>query len=184
MAQAPTAAPARPAATAPSVEPTPSGFDAAAHFRGKTIRLMVGFNPGGGTDAQARYMSRAWPEFIPGNPRIIVTNLTPVVVERNFVWNAEPDGLTLAVEATPGIFDQGSPQAQFDMRESTMIGVTSGLEGLWIRRHDFTEAYDCMDTAFGASGPLLSMATRGPHARRPRRGCRRGVAGGRVQFAA
>ena len=123
---------------------------------------MVGFNPGGDTDAQARYMTRAWPEFIPGNPRIVVTNLTPVVVERNFVWNAEPDGLTLAVEATPGIFDQGSPQAQFDMREATMIGVTSGREGLWIRHHDLTESYDCMDTAFGASGPLLSMATAAP----------------------
>ncbi len=149
----------RPTSTPRPVDP---GFDAAAHFRGKTIRLMVGFNPGGGTDAQARYMSRAWPEFIPGNPRIIVTNLTPVVVERNFVWNAEPNGLTLAVEATPGIFDQVTPQAQFDMREATMIGVTSGREGLWIRRHDLTEAYDCMDSAFGASGPLLSIGTSAP----------------------
>ena len=151
-----TAEPARPTATPLPVDPD---FDAEAYFEGKTIRLMVGFNPGGGTDAQARYMSRAWSRFIPGNPRIIVTNLTPVHVERNFVWNSEPDGLTLAVEATPGIFDQFLGTAQFDMREVTMIGVTSGFEGLWVRRHDLTAAYDCMDSAFGASGPVLSMAT-------------------------
>ena len=162
-----TAEPARPTAT-PTARPTATprpvdpSFDAEAYFRGKTIRLMVGFNPGGGTDAQARYMSRAWPNFIPGEPRIIVTNLTPVVVERNFVWNSEPDGLTLAVEATPGVFDQVTPQAQFDMREATMIGVTSGREGLWVRRDDLTQGYDCMDSAFGASGPLLSIGTSAP----------------------
>ncbi len=160
-----TAEPASPTATPrPTATPLPvdPAFDAEAYFSGKTIRLMVGFNPGGGTDAQARYMSRAWPEFIPGTPRIVVTNLTPVVVERNFVWNSEPDGLTLAVEATPGIFDQVTPQAEFDMREATMIGVTSGREGLWVRRHDLTESYDCMDSAFGASGPVLSMGTAAP----------------------
>ncbi len=158
----PTSAPARPATAAPSAAPTSSGFDAAAYFRGKTIRLMVGFNPGGDTDAQARYMAQAWPKFIPGNPRIVVTNLTPVVVERNFVWNSEPDGLTLSVDATPGIYDMVEDGAQFDMREVTMIGVTSGKEGLWVRRADSTEAYDCIDSAFNSTGPVLTIGAPAP----------------------
>ena len=153
-----TAVPATPTPTArPTATPLPvdPGFDAEAYFEGKTISMMVGFNPGGGTDAQARFMSRAWPRFIPGNPRIIVRNLTPVVVERNFVWNAKPDGLTLAIEATPGVADMFTPQAQFDVRESTMIGVTSGGEGAWIIRG--TMPYDCVDSAFNSPGPTITM---------------------------
>ena len=160
-----TAEPTRPTPTAtarPTAPPLPvdPDFDAEAYFSGKTISLMVGFNPGGGTDAQARYMSRAWPKFIPGNPRIIVRNLTPVVVERNFVWNAKPDGLTIAIEATPGVADMFSPQAQFDIRESTMIGVTSGGEGAWFIRG--TLPYDCIDDAFGATAPVLTVGWSAP----------------------
>ncbi len=153
-----TAVPATPTPTVrPTATPLPvdPGFDAEAYFEGKTISMMVGFNPGGGTDAQARFMSRAWPRFIPGNPRIIVRNLTPVVVERNFVWNAEPDGLTLAIEATPGVADMFTPQAQFDVRESTMIGITSGGEGAWVIRG--TLPYDCVDSAFNSPGPTITM---------------------------
>lgn len=160
-----TAEPARPTSTPRPTAPPPPvdpGFDAAAYFEGKTIRLMVGFSPGGGTDAQARYMAQAWPKFIPGNPRIVVTNRTPVLAERNFVWNSKPDGLTLSVDATPGIYDMVEDGAQFDMREVTMIGVTSGKEGMWVRRTDRTESYDCIDSAFGASGPELTIGTPAP----------------------
>ena len=160
-----TAEPARPTATPrPTSTPLPvdPAFDAAGYFEGKTIRLMVGFSPGGGTDAQARYMARAWREFIPGEPRIVVTNRTPVLAERNFVWNSKPDGLTLSVDATPGIYDSIEDGAEFDMREVTMIGVTSGKEGMWVRRADRTEAYDCIDSAFGATGPVLTIGTPAP----------------------
>ena len=160
-----TAEPARPTATPrPTSTPLPvdPAFDAEAYFEGKTIRLMVGFSPGGGTDAQARYMARAWREFIPGEPRIVVTNRTPVLAERNFVWNSKPDGLTLSVDATPGIYDSIEDGAEFDMREVTMIGVTSGKEGMWVRRADRTEAYDCIDSAFGATGPVLTIGTPAP----------------------
>ena len=154
----PTATPV-PAATPTPIPPDPA-FDAEGYFSGKTIRMMVGFNPGGGTDAQARFMSREWPKYIPGEPRIIVTNMTPVVTERNFVWNSKPDGLTLGLEATAGIFDQFTPQAQFDMRESTMIGITSGKEGLWVIRG--TLPYDCFESAWNSPGPTLTIATSVP----------------------
>ena len=83
-------------------------------------------------------------------------NLTPNVVERNFVWNAEPDGLTLALEATPGILEQFVPPAQFDMRNVTMIGVISGREEAWFIRG--TLPYNCIDDAFGVPYPELTIA--------------------------
>ena len=117
---------------------------------------MVGDNAGGTTDAHARYISRALADFIPGNPGITVRNLTPNLVERNFVWNAEPDGLTLALEATPGVLEQFMTHAQFDMREVTMVGVTSGREEAWFIRG--TLPYDCIEDAFGSPYPDLTIA--------------------------
>ncbi len=156
-----------PATPTPRPTPTPEAapvapdadFDAEAYFTGKTIRLMVGYNPGGGTDAQARFMSRAWPKFIPGDPRIVVTNMTPNVIQRNFVWNADPDGLTMGVEASPGVFTQFTPGAQFDMREVTMIGITSGKEGLWATR-DYVP-YDCFEDAWDGDY-VITVGTSAP----------------------
>ena len=150
------------AAPAPTATPVPAApeFDAEGYFKGKTIRMMVGYNPGGGTDAQARFMSRAWPKFIPGNPRIVVTNMTPNVTQRNFVWNSKADGLTLSVEATAGIYDQNSPSAEFDMREVSMVGVTSGKDQFWMTLG--TTGYGCLETAFNATGPTLTVGTSAP----------------------
>ena len=50
---------------------------AQSHFyEGKTIRIIVGFSPGGGYDALARMLSRHMPKYIPGQPTILVENMT------------------------------------------------------------------------------------------------------------
>jgi hypothetical protein len=156
----PTPAPATPTPAAPTATPVPE-FDAEAYFKGKNIRLMVGYNPGGGTDAQARYMSKAWRSYIPGNPRIIVSNMTPDITQRNFVWNAKADGLILSLEATGGIFDSVLDVAEYDMREVSMVGVTSGKSSVWLIRG--TMPYVCGDTAFNKpDGEPLIFGTSAP----------------------
>ena len=35
-------------------------------YQGKTIRIIVGYSPGGGYDALARMLSRHMPKYIPG----------------------------------------------------------------------------------------------------------------------
>lgn len=156
-----------PTATATPRPPTPTpepSFDAEAYFKGKTIRLMVGFGQGGGTDAQARYMASKWPPFIPGNPRFVVTNLTPVETERNFVWSSEPDGFIISVEATPGIFDEFETSAKFKMDEVSFIGSTSGKDSFWAIWAAALPNYDCISSAFGASD-LITTADTVPSAR-------------------
>jgi hypothetical protein len=149
----PTAVPGQtptPGAATATPTPTPgTSFDAAAHFRGKTIKMLVGYAPGGGTDAQARYFAANWPKYIPGNPKMVVQNLTPVITERNFVWNAKPDGLTLGTEANAGINEQLEGAAQFDMRDVSAVGATSGGDLFWAIWH--TLGYGCADTAVGGS---------------------------------
>ena len=156
----PTPAPATPTPSAPTATPVPE-FDAEAYFSGKNIRLMVGYNPGGGTDAQARFMSKAWASYIPGKPRIIVTNMTPNVTQRNFVWNANNDGFIFSLEATAGIFDQINDVAEWDMREVSMIGVTSGKDAVWLVRG--TVPYGCAEDAFNQpNGEAMVFGTSAP----------------------
>jgi tripartite-type tricarboxylate transporter receptor subunit TctC len=44
-------------------------------YRGKTIRLIVGYSAGGGHDANARLLARFIGQYIPGNPRLVVENM-------------------------------------------------------------------------------------------------------------
>jgi tripartite-type tricarboxylate transporter receptor subunit TctC len=44
-------------------------------YRGKTVRLIVGFGPGGGYDSNARLLGRFIGQYLPGNPRIVVQNM-------------------------------------------------------------------------------------------------------------
>ena len=159
--------PPPPTATATARPPTPTpepSFSAEDYFKGKTIRIMVGFGQGGGTDAQARYMAATWGKFVPGNPRFIVTNLTPVATERNFVWASKPDGYTIAVEATPGLFDEFEASANFKMDEVSFIGSTSGKDSFWAIWNEALPNYECLASASGGSD-IITTADSVPSAR-------------------
>jgi tripartite-type tricarboxylate transporter receptor subunit TctC len=49
--------------------------DSSSFYKGKTIRLIVGFSPGGGYDANARLLARFMGAHIPGSPNILVENM-------------------------------------------------------------------------------------------------------------
>ena len=44
-------------------------------YQGKTVRILVGYPPGGGYDFYARLMARYIGKYIPGNPNFIVENM-------------------------------------------------------------------------------------------------------------
>jgi tripartite-type tricarboxylate transporter receptor subunit TctC len=55
---------------------TPASAQGAGDFyKGKTVRLVVGFSPGGGYDAYTRLLARHYGRYIPGKPDIIVNNM-------------------------------------------------------------------------------------------------------------
>jgi tripartite-type tricarboxylate transporter receptor subunit TctC len=70
----------------------------ATDFHGKTVRIIVGTNPGGGFDTYSRAIARSFGKHIPGNPRIIVQNMPGggFAIAMNYLFNiAKPDGLTI-----------------------------------------------------------------------------------------
>ncbi len=158
-APAPTATPTS-APPPPTATPLPS-FDAEAHFKGKTVRILVGFNPGGGTDTQARFLAAKWGQYIPGNPRIVISNLTPSLAANNFLFQSEPNGLILIYNATAPIQSSTDPNAIFKASDFEVIGAPVARNAVWmINGQDLP--YNDITDAMGASGPTLIAAGSAP----------------------
>jgi tripartite-type tricarboxylate transporter receptor subunit TctC len=107
-----------------------SGTAAAADdfYRGKSIRIVVGFSAGGGFDTYARAISRHMSKHIPGSPSIVVENMTGAgsLIAANHVYKvAKPDGLTIGHFIGGFFLGQvlGQPGIEFDARKFEFIGA-------------------------------------------------------------
>ncbi|MDX1485098.1 MAG: hypothetical protein R3229_11520 [Alphaproteobacteria bacterium] len=131
-----------------------AAFDAVKHFQGKTMRLVVDFKPGGGTDTQARYFSRYWPQFLPGSPRIIVSNLFPNPSGRNFTWKSKPDGLTLSFVASAGTGREFvDPNAKHETAKFVQIGTHAKRDVVLLGRG--TLPYNSLLESKGSKVPIV-----------------------------
>ena len=64
------------AMVAPLFQSGPAASQSVEEFyKGKTVRLIVGYSPGGGHDANARMLARHIGQYIPGNPKVVVENM-------------------------------------------------------------------------------------------------------------
>ena len=109
---------------------TTGGFAPAQEdfFKGKTIRIIVPFAPGGGYDIYSRVIGRHMGKYIPGNPLFVVENMTGAggLIGVNHVYKvAKPDGLTMATPIGTMFVDQliGKPGIEFDGQKFEYIGA-------------------------------------------------------------
>ena len=110
---------------APRVDAGSAGED---FYRGKVIRIVVGFSPGGGFDTFARTVSRFMGKYVPGNPSVIVENMTGAgsLIAANHVYKvAKPDGLTIGAFNGNQILAQlvGGQGIAFDARKMEWMGA-------------------------------------------------------------
>lgn len=97
-------------------------------YKGKTVKIIVGFSAGGGFDTYARTISRHMSKHIPGNPSIVVENMTgagSLIAANHLFKAAKPDGLTIG-HFIGGLFlgqVLGQPGIQFDSRKFEFIGA-------------------------------------------------------------
>jgi tripartite-type tricarboxylate transporter receptor subunit TctC len=105
-----------------------SVFGQGNFYEGKTIRMIVGFTPGGGYDAYTRTIGRHLGKHIPGNPAILVENMPGAgsMISANYTFKAaKPDGLTIG-HFIGGLFLQqllGKPGIEFDASHFQYVGV-------------------------------------------------------------
>jgi len=97
-------------------------------YRGKVIRIVVGFSAGGGFDTFARTVARYMGKYVPGNPSIIVDNMPGAgsLIAANHIYRvAKPDGLTIGAFNGNQILGQlvGAQGANFDPRKMEWVGA-------------------------------------------------------------
>jgi len=103
-------------------------FSQEQFYKGKNIRIIVGFSAGGGYDTYARLIARHIGKYIPGNPTVSVENMAGAgsMISANHSYKvAKPDGLTVG-HFIGGLFLQqllGKPGIEFDARQFDYIGV-------------------------------------------------------------
>jgi tripartite-type tricarboxylate transporter receptor subunit TctC len=97
-------------------------------YRGKIVRIVVGFPPGGGADVYSRLIARHLGRFIPGNPTVIVTNMPGAgsIIAGNYVYNnGVTDGTEIGMLNGAVILEQlfGTPGVNFDMARFRYLAV-------------------------------------------------------------
>jgi tripartite-type tricarboxylate transporter receptor subunit TctC len=97
-------------------------------YRGKLLRVIVGFSAGGGFDTYARTVTRYMGKYIPGNPTMVVENMTGAgsLIAANHVYRvAKPDGLTIGAFNGNQILGQlvGAQGIGFDARKMQWMGA-------------------------------------------------------------
>ena len=109
-------------------------------YKDKTINIYVGYSTGGGYDVYARTLSRFLGRHIPGNPTVIVTNMTGAGSLRaaNWIYNVAPkDGTVIGTVARGAAFDPlfGLPGTQFDATKYTWIGSANDEVSVCVSWH-------------------------------------------------
>jgi tripartite-type tricarboxylate transporter receptor subunit TctC len=97
-------------------------------YKGKTVRIIVGGTAGGGFDTYSRVMARHMGKHIPGNPALLVENMTgagTLIAAKYLHSSAKPDGLTFGIFNGGLILGRvlGMKGIDFDVRELQYIGV-------------------------------------------------------------
>lgn len=110
-------------------------------YKGKTVRILVPYSPGGGFDTNARVVARHLPKHIPGEPSMIVQNMPGGggLVALNYFYSvAKPNGLMLAhLPHLTAFFEVSDvPQVKYKSEEFKWLGSTNSTVGPVVIRHD------------------------------------------------
>ena len=103
----------------------------AESYKGKTVRIIVGFSAGGGYDAYSRVIGRHLHKHIPGNPTVVVDNMAGAgsILAANHISNVTPkDGTIIGNFSGQIILEQlfANSAVQYDMTKFPILGVPIG----------------------------------------------------------
>lgn len=127
----------------------------------KTIKLIVGFPPGGGHDIYARLLARHLPQHIPGAPKVIVTNMPGAgsLTLANYIFNVAPkDGTEIGSVETFIPFEAifRGAGVRFDPSQYSWIGALNSEMTACVVWHEskiksFQDLFN-VEATFGATG--------------------------------
>lgn len=136
----------------------PAVDEVAEFYRGNTIRIVVGFSPGGGYDTQARLIAGYLGQYIPGNPTVLVQNLPGAgsALAANQIYVTFPlDGTYIGYSNGRILSAQvlGAPGSVFETSELEFIGQMSSEQSACFVRTD--RGITSLKDIIGAGRPLF-----------------------------
>ena len=145
-----------------SITTTTAKADAVADFyNGKTMKIIVGHQPGTGFDLYARVLARYFGKYIPGNPKFIVQNMNGAsgIRSMNYIANAAPkDGTEMATMVFTAPFEPllGAGKGKFDATRMLWIGnMDSSIAVCGVSRKSGISSFDELfkkELTVGATG--------------------------------
>jgi len=141
--------------------------DEASFFKGKTVRIIVGFSSGGGYDSYARMMAPYMSQRL--GATVIVENMPGAgsMTAMNALYAVEPDGLRmmLANGTAAGLSQiMDSPAARFELSNFGHLGTVSASPWVWLVHKDTKEKTpaDFIKSArtinWSATGPIDGLS--------------------------
>jgi len=130
------------AALFPAFAATPATADPVADFyKGKTVRVIIGYGEGGGYDLYGRLAAQYLGRFIPGNPTVIAQNMAGAGsrIAAKYLYTAAPkDGTHIGIVsqaiANDAALEGGSKD--FDVTRFAWIGRFNSNVDVGITLHD------------------------------------------------
>lgn len=96
-------------------------------FKDKTITMLIGFAPGGGTDATGRLIAQFIGKYLPGQPTVLVRNqpgADGLTALNFFAQQTKPDGLTMTMGSSTQVdpLNFRKPQSAYDPATFAIVG--------------------------------------------------------------
>ena len=131
-------------------------------YQGKTIRVIIGYQPGDNHDQWARFYARFLGRYIPGNPDFVAQNMPGAgsMIAANHIYNvSKPDGLTLGAIGGALFMAQltGRKEVQFDWPKFSWIMTPERGGHLLFMRSD--TPFKILDDLRQTSDPPRCSAT-------------------------
>jgi tripartite-type tricarboxylate transporter receptor subunit TctC len=107
------------------------------YYRGKTIKILVPFAPGGSSDVVARLVARELPANLPGKPTIVVENLPggggAIAFQR--LARGKSDALTIGVATSGNVLRHllKEPGHDYPLETMPLIGAVPGTDVTVVR---------------------------------------------------
>ena len=141
-------------------------------YKGKTLRIVIGYAPGGGYDIYGRVFAENFGRYMPGNPTVVAQNMTGAgsFLAAKYIYSVAPqDGTSFGSVAQTLPLDNAMSADQKDLDASKMpyigrlvsnVDLGAGVPGAKFK--DFTDARarEIVVGATGAASPgyLLPVA--------------------------
>jgi tripartite-type tricarboxylate transporter receptor subunit TctC len=139
-------------------------------YKSKPVNIVVGHEPATGFDVYSRVLARHLGRHIPGNPNIVVQNMTGAsgLTAANWLYNVAPkDGTVMAtfVHTVPFEPLMGNTAARFEPAKFAWIGnmeesvaICGISKGSGIAKFEDMLNKETIWGATGATGPLVKSA--------------------------